>query len=158
MNCKTVERLILEGEERPLEEGVRQRVEEHLRACAGCRAFEAGRGVVRDGLKGLGREGLPRSLDRSTRNLCLEALGAEAADGAAESPGRNRTKVPWPVVAVSLLFTLVAAVWLTVTLVDVAPGQPLPSGAWVAIVFIAQNALMLFLSPVILRSARTSEP
>jgi len=148
MNCKAVERLILEGEGRPLEEGERRRVEEHLRACPGCRAFEAGRGVVRDGLKGLGREGLPRSLDRRTRNLCLEALGADA----------GRRKVPLPVVAVALLFTLVAAVWLTVTLVDVAPGQPLPSGAWAAIVFIAQNALMLFLSPVILRSARTSEP
>ncbi|MGZ4887223.1 MAG: zf-HC2 domain-containing protein, partial [Candidatus Aminicenantales bacterium] len=76
MNCKAIERLILEGEERHLEEGERRRVEEHLRDCPGCRAFEAGRRVVREELKEIGLEGLPRTLDLRTRNLCLEALGA----------------------------------------------------------------------------------
>jgi anti-sigma factor RsiW len=151
MNCKAIERLILDGEERPLADGERQRVEEHLRDCPGCRAFEAGRRVIREGLEEFRREGLPRSLELRTRNLCRDALGAGAsADGA-------RTKVPVAVTVVSLLFTVLAVIWLTVALVDVTPGQPLPSSAWAAIVFIAQNALMLFLSPVILRPARTSE-
>ena len=154
MNCKAIERLILESEERRLEEGERRGVEEHLRDCPGCRAFEAGRRVAREGLKEIGREGLPRSLDLRTRNLCLEALKTSAAAGSADAA---RAKVPLAVAAVSLLFTVLAVIWLTVTLVDVAPGQPLPSSAWAAIVFIAQNALMLFLSPVILRPARTSE-
>jgi anti-sigma factor RsiW len=151
MNCKALERLILEGEERPLADGERQRVEEHLRDCAGCRAFEAGRRVLREGLEEFRREGLPRSLELRTRNLCRDALGAGASVDVA------RTKVPLAVTVVSLLFTVLAVIWLTATLVDVTPGQPLPSSAWAAIVFIAQNALMLFLSPVILRPARTSE-
>lgn len=154
MNCTAIERLILEGEGRTLEGGERRWIEEHLKVCPGCRAFEAGRRVIREGLRDLWQEALPRSLDLRTRNLCHEALGSDAAEGAT---GAGRPKVPFAIVAVSLLFTLVAVVWLTVTLVDVTPGQPLPSSAWAAIVFIAQNALMLFLSPVILRSARTSE-
>jgi hypothetical protein len=154
MNCNAIERLILESEERHLEQGERRRVEEHLRVCPGCRAFEGGRRVVREGVEELRREWLPRSLDLRTGNLCLEALGAGAAEGAAEAV---RTKVPLAVTAVSLLFTGLAVIWLTVTLLDVTPGQPLPSSAWAAIVFIAQNALMLFLSPVILRPPRTSE-
>ncbi len=154
MNCKAMERLILEREGRPLADDERRRIEAHLRDCPGCRAFEAGQRVAREGLKEFRREGLPRSLDLRTRNLCLESLGSGAA---ARSADTARTKVPLAVTAVSLLFTLLAVIWLTVTLVDVIPGQPLPSSAWAAIVFIAQNALMLFLSPVILRTARTSE-
>ena len=153
MNCKAIERLMLESEERPLADGERRKVEEHLRNCPGCRAFEAGRRVVREGLKEFRRQGVPRSLDLRTRNLCLDALGAGAAAGPADAA---RAKVPLAVTAVSLLFTVLAVIWLTVSLIDVTPGQPLPSSAWAAIVFIAQNALMLFLSPVILRPVRTS--
>jgi hypothetical protein len=154
MNCKAIERLILESEERPLTDGELRSVEEHLRDCPGCRAFEAGRRVALEALKQMGREELPRSLDLRTRNLCLDALGAGAAAGLADAA---RAKVPFAITAVSLLFTGLAVIWLTVTLLDVTPGQPLPSSAWAAIVFIAQNALMLFLSPVILRPPRTSE-
>lgn len=154
MNCNAIERLILESEERHLEQNKRRRVEEHLRVCPGCLAFEAGRRVIQEGLEEFRRERLPRSLDLRTRNLCRDALVAGAAAGSTDAA---RTKVPLAVTAVSLLFTVLAVIWLTVTLVDVTPGQPLPSSAWAAIAFIAQNALMLFLSPVILRPARTSE-
>ena len=154
MNCKAIERLILESEERPLADGERRSVEAHLRDCRGCQAFEDGRRTIREELKDLRRAGLPPSLDLRTRRLCLEAL---AGGPAAASPAEGKPKIPVPVIAVSVLFTVLAVIWLTVALVDVMPGQPLPSGAWAAIAFIAQNALMLFLSPVILRSARTPE-
>jgi anti-sigma factor RsiW len=149
MKCKAIERLILENEERELAGDEKRLVESHLRECARCRAFEAGRHTIREGLKDVWREELPLALDLRTRHLCLEALGGRAAAG--------RAKIPVPVIAVSILFAVLAAIWLTAALSDVAPGEPLPSGAWVAIVFIAQNALVLFFSPIILRAARPSK-
>jgi hypothetical protein len=149
MTCKSIEQLILESEERPLRGDERRLAEDHLRGCPGCRAFEAGRRTIREGVRDIGRADLPRSLDLRTRRLCREALAGD--------PAAAKAKVPVPVIAASVLFTVLAAIWLTATLIDVTPGQPLPSGAWAAIVFIAQNVLVLFLSPVILRMARPSE-
>jgi hypothetical protein len=154
MTCKAIEQMILESEERPLEESERRKVEAHLRDCRSCRAFENGRRTIREELKGLPRADLPPSLDLRTRRLCLEAL---AGGSATASPAAGRARIPVPVIAVSVLFTVLAAIWLTVALVDVRPGQTLPSGAWAALVFIAQNVLMLFLSPVVLRTTRPLE-
>jgi hypothetical protein len=149
MTCKAIEQLILESEERPLRGDERRLAEDHLRGCLGCRMFQAGRPAIREATRDLGRAELPRSLDLRTRRLCLEALDGDPAAG--------KAKIPGPVIAASALFTVLAAIWLTVTLIDVTPGQPLPSGAWAAIIFIAQNVLVLFLSPVILRKARPLE-
>jgi hypothetical protein len=149
MTCKAIEQLILESEERPLHRDERELVEDHLRACPGCRMFQADRLAIRKGVRDLGRAELPQSLDLRTRRLCREALGMDRAAG--------KAKIPGLVIAASVLFTVLSAIWLTATLIDVTPGQPLPSGAWAAIVFIAQNVLVLFLSPVILRMARPSE-
>ncbi len=146
MSCKTIERLILESEERPLAEGDRRQVEGHLRKCPGCRRFKNDRQAIREALGGFRPEGLPPSLDLRTRRLCREALsGAEAG---------SRAKIPVPVIVASVLFSVLAVVWLTIALGDVEPGQPVPSGAWAAIAFIVQNVLMLVLSPVLLRGAR----
>ncbi|MGD1008793.1 MAG: zf-HC2 domain-containing protein [Candidatus Aminicenantales bacterium] len=149
MTCKTIEQLILESEERPLDADERRLAEDHLRGCPGCRMFQAGRLTIREGVQDLGLAELPQSLELRTRRLCREALD--------RGPAAGKAKVPVPVIAASVLFTVLAAIWLTVALIDVTPGRPLPSGAWAAIVFIAQNVLVLFLSPVILRMARPSE-
>jgi hypothetical protein len=149
MTCKAIEQLILESEERSLGGNERRLVEDHLRGCPGCRTFQAGRLTIRVGARDLGPAELPQSLELRTRRLCREALDRD--------PAEEKAKVPVSVIAAAVLFTVLAAIWLTVALIDVTPGQPLPSGAWAAIVFIAQNVLMLFLSPVILRMARPSE-
>jgi hypothetical protein len=148
MNCKTIERLILEGEDRPLGEAERHGVEEHLRVCSECRTFLAWRLSLRENAGGLAGVPLPPALDERTRRRCLESL--EARSGARAGAGR---RIPVPVIAVAVLFTALAAVWLAGTLSDVIPGETLPATAWVAVAFIAQNVLMLFLSPVIFRSA-----
>jgi hypothetical protein len=154
MTCKTIELLILESEDRPLDGDERRTVGDHLRVCPDCRAFQADRLTIRESLEDVRRAALPPSLSLRTRWRCLEELGG----GAAESPlAPGRTRIPVLVIAASVLFTLLAVVWLTAALIDVTPGQPLPSNAWAAIVFIAQNVLMLFLSPVIFRTGRPSD-
>jgi uncharacterized membrane protein len=75
----------------------------------------------------------------------------------AEAPeAKRRAKVPLPVIAASVLFTVLAAIWLTAALADLTPGENLPTTAWLAIAFIAQNVLVLFLAPVILGAGRAT--
>jgi anti-sigma factor RsiW len=154
MNCKAIERLILEGEDRPLGEPRRRVVEDHLRTCPACRAFRAGRVALQKSASGMAGAGLPRSLDERTRRLCLKTLVSGRAAGSPAPAGR---RIPMPVIAVAVLFTALAAVWLAGTLADVTSGEALPAAAWIAVAFIAQNVLMLFLSPVIFRGARSAE-
>jgi len=146
MTCKTIERLILESEERPLAEGDRRKVEGHLRDCARCRRFQNDRLAVRESLAGFRPAGLPPSLDLRTRRLCRDALSGAGTE--------VRAKIPVPVIIASVLFGVLAVVWLTIALADVEPGQPVPPGAWAAIAFLVQNVLMLILSPVLLRGGR----
>lgn len=62
--------------------------------------------------------------------------------------------MPVTVIAAAAVFTILAAVWLTAALGDLAPGETLSATAWLAIAFIAQNVLALFLAPVILGAGR----
>ncbi len=151
MRCRASERLILEGEERTLREEERRALGGHLERCPDCRAFEAGRAALLRAVEDLPPGQLPESLDLGTRRACLEDLAAARQGGGAAVRG---ARVPWPVVAASALFALLAAVWLAATLPDVKPGDVLPWTTWAAIAFMAQNVFILFLSPVIFRATR----
>ena len=60
--------------------------------------------------------------------------------------------------ALAIIIVLIA-VWSSVTLADVEPGQALadlPFAAKAALMLIAQNAFVLFFAPVILKAVRPS--
>jgi anti-sigma factor RsiW len=154
MNCHAIELLILESEGRTLDEAERRKLDDHLRSCPACRAFQAGRLAIRRGIREISGGELPPGLSAETRRLCLEALEGRTS-GAAATRGRGR--VPALIVVVSVLFTVLAALWLATALADVSPGRSLPPEAWAAIAFVVQNVLMLFLSPLIFRAERPAE-
>jgi predicted anti-sigma-YlaC factor YlaD len=155
MTCRTIEQLILESEDRSLDAGERRRVDGHLRDCADCRAFAAGRATVREALKGVRWPTTPQPVEAKTRRLCLEEMAA-AERGRAD----GRARMPVPVAVAAILFTVLAVVWTAGALADLRPGESLPASAWLAVAFIAQNVITLFLAPVVLgagRSARDEE-
>jgi len=149
MSCRTIEHLILAGEDRPLDAGERRRVDGHLRGCTNCRAFASGRAMVRGVLRDLQWPEPPPGVDAETRRLCREEMAA-----AEERAAAGRARAPVPVLAATVLFTILASAWLTFALADAVPGGTLSAAAWGALVLIAQNGLVLFLAPVILRAVR----
>jgi len=153
MTCRAIERLLLESDDRTLDGDERRAVEEHLGACSACRAFLADRRRIRGGLGEVDWPALPSSLGRRTRGLCLEAMNRGLEAG---SPSPAGARVPVLVVAASIFFVVLVAIWLTGVLADVDPDLPLPPIAWAAIAFLAQNAFVLLVSPVIFRAARIS--
>jgi anti-sigma factor RsiW len=151
MTCKMIERLMLESEDRALDAEERRKIDDHLRTCAECRDFQAGRRTIREGLRDIRWAELPPEAEAKTRRLCLEVLGSAPGERR-EAAGRAR--IPVPVIAAAAMFTILAAVWLAATLGDLTPGESLPATAWAAVAFIAQNVLMLFLAPVVFRAGR----
>ena len=145
LSCRDIERLMLEGEDRPFSAGERSLLEEHLRGCAGCREFAADRALVRGELAGIRWPAPPDELVLRTRRLLRESGAAAPA------------AVPVWVLAALAVVTVITSLWLAAWLPDISPGMTLadlPFGAWAAVFIIAQNALMLFCAPVVLRTAR----
>ena len=91
MSHRTIERLILESEERPLDAGERRQVDRHLGDCTSCRAFASGRRTVRESLKDVRWPEPPLALKAETRRLCLEEM---AAARSREREGRARMPIP----------------------------------------------------------------
>jgi anti-sigma factor RsiW len=151
MSCKDFEKLILERDDRALAEEDARGLEGHLRACPACRGFEAGRLRIREALRAAMPPSVPERLDSGTRARALEILSGRAASGRA----RARTGLPAPIAAALAMLIVLTAAWLTVTLSRFAPGEALSLPAWAALGLIAQNALMLFAAPVLLRAVRT---
>ncbi|MGB8952082.1 MAG: zf-HC2 domain-containing protein [Candidatus Aminicenantales bacterium] len=157
MTCRDIERLILERDDRPLSQEERRAVEEHLRGCENCRLFESGFAGIRKELRGIEWEILPEPLSFRTKRMALDVMGGKTAK---ESAARRRMSVPAAILAALAILTILTVIWVTGTLIDLAPEptlKDLPIAAWGALLLIAQNALILFFTPVILRAMRLSK-
>jgi predicted anti-sigma-YlaC factor YlaD len=147
--CPDIERLVLEAEDRELTSAERDLVEGHIRGCDRCRAFAADRAVLRREIASVSWPGLPGELDRRTRRKLQPG-------GAAERPAA----VPaWVLVALAVI-TIITGTWLAVSLADVGPEATLADlsvAGLAAVIIIAQNALMLFFAPVVLRTFRARQ-
>lgn len=143
LSCRDVERLTLEGEDRVFLAGERGLVEGHLEACARCRGFAADRKLVSAGLAGVFWPAPPEELVLRTRRKLRET-------------GRPAAVPAWVLIALAAV-TIITSIWLAVALPDITPDTTLadlPFAARAAVFIIVQNALMLFCSPLILRTAR----
>ncbi|MFO7734101.1 MAG: hypothetical protein R6X21_10690, partial [Candidatus Aminicenantes bacterium] len=152
--CRDIERLILDREEAALGAGDERLVRGHLRVCVRCRDFESVRARMRQGLSATSWPALPDDLDRRARRLAGRSLAQDRPDA-----GGARGPLPWPVLAALAVIVVLTAGWSSVILADVDLGQALadlPPEAKTALLLIAQNALMLFFAPLVLRAGRPS--
>ncbi len=150
MTCRDSERLILERNTVGIPEARRRALEDHLRGCSECRKFEASIHQIRAGLAELEWEPLPERLDRRTQRLAREILQGRSPAGQRSLPGR--------IIAALATLTVLTVIWVTASLAGLGPEQTLkdlPVAAKVAILFVAQNAFVLFFTPVILRTMKS---
>ncbi len=142
--CGDVERLELEGEDRTLTEEERRLVEDHIRGCGRCRTFATDRALIRGELASAIWPEAPDELVTRTRLRLREAAAEPAAMPA------------WVFVSLALV-AIVTGLWLALSLGDVTPDMTLadlPVAGLAAVFIIVQNALMLLLAPVVLRTFR----
>ncbi len=147
LSCRDVELLIVEGEDRELASEMRWLVEDHLRGCERCRGFAADRTAIRRTFADARWPVPPEALVRATRRRLVE-----------ESAGSREPAVPaWIMIALAVM-AVVTGLWLTIALADVGPETALtdlPVAGLAAVIVIIQNALMLFLAPVVLKAIRS---
>jgi len=159
--CRENERLILEREDRPLEEREAQSVADHLAKCAGCRQFETLRRSMKNGVKALPWPRLPDALDQRTRQRVREERLERAGGGERPAPGRER--IPVPVTVALVLVTALTVAWLTLSLVGLGPIESLksleelPLVTRIALALIVQGAAVLLCAPIIMRAARAAQ-
>lgn len=146
LDCRDVERLEIEGEDRTLTTGERQMIEEHVRGCGRCRSFASDRAVIRKEIETIRWPAPADKLVRETRRMLLES-----------EPGARWTLVPaWVLIAMAIV-AIVTGLWLALSLSDVTPDMTLADlslAGLAAIFIIVQNALMLLFAPVVLRTFR----
>jgi anti-sigma factor RsiW len=146
LGCRDFERLIIEGEDRALSIGERRLVEDHLPGCGRCRGFAADRAVIRKEIAAIRwPEASDELVTRTRRRLHEQGAATEPA----AIPG-------WVFVSLAIV-AIVTGLWLALSLADVTPDMTLadlPVAGLAAIFIIVQNALMLLLAPVVLRTFR----
>ncbi len=149
MTCRDIERLILEKKAGELGADEGRAVEAHLAVCPECRKYEESILGIRAGLEALEWAPLPEALDRRTKRVALDVLRGECPE--------RRNSLPSRILAALAALTVLTAVWVTASLAGLGPEQSLrdlPFAAKMAILFIAQNAFILFFAPIILRATR----
>jgi hypothetical protein len=154
MTCRDIERLILEKKDRPWKDEERLGVEAHLQECADCREFEAGLRGIREDLEDPDWYPLPEFLNLRTKQMAFDVLDGKTPESV---PTGKRISVPGPILAVLGVLTFLTGVWIFLSLAGIDSGgtiKDLPLAARASILLIAQNSLILFFAPVILRAIR----
>lgn len=147
LSCRDIELLIVDGEGGELAAEARRLIEDHLRDCRRCQSFAADRSAIRGTFAAERWPAPPERLVRETRRRLVE-----------ESSGSREPAFPAWVLAIFALTAAVTGLWLAIALADVGPETALadmPVAGLAAIMVIIQNALMLFLAPIVLKAARS---
>ncbi len=153
MRCRDVRHLVIDDAGRDLTPGVRQEVDEHLAQCERCARFRESLGSVRRGVKELSHPAPSGTVDARVRAF-IGNTGA-VRHGAPEPlpPRWGSFSIPryiWAAIPVLLVLTTVIMAWGLQDVLD-------KTGSFLAATFVAlllQNAAMLVLSPLLIRTLR----
>ncbi len=154
MKCKEIQRWLIDLAEESLDEDRLPQVEEHMAQCAECACFEDDLEKIRVAVNKSRTPAPAEDLFRQTRLICHEVL---KTSDSAESGFLNRikaTSIPahiWLAFAILLVLTVIVILAL---LKELATDDPLSLQAVVTLSLMIQNAVMLFLAPLVLQKYR----
>lgn len=156
MQCKQYEYLIIESSERNLTDEEQLRLKQHCSQCKNCSLFKKNLEEIRFSLKQSGPPPLSANLDNQTQHLCQEEINRRKL----LFQNEKRTfwaPVPGYIWAAVVLLIILTSFLLFPELKNLSSDQPLSLRTIFMITIILQNAVMLFLSPVIIRRHKTKQ-
>ncbi len=153
MHCKDIEIKILDSSERKLSQNEIAAIEQHLAHCAGCTRFKNDLVKLRNGLNHIPQPTPSPGLVENTRALCHQELNLKGKSTAAP-PYKWR---PFPIpkllwVAIPVVMGITTYLMLP-GLKDLAAQSLSPQSAAV-LAIILQNAALLVLAPILIKSMR----
>ena len=156
MRCKEYEYLIIESSERDLTDSEQQRINKHCSHCENCSRFKKNIEEIRISLKRSIPPAVPAGLDEKTELLCRNEINRKTL------PFKQGTKafcapVPGYIWAAFILLTILTSFLLFSGLKTINSDQQL--SLWTIFMFtvVLQNAVMLFLLPVIILRYKTKQ-
>ncbi len=148
MQCKDIERLIIDSTWKNLSEEELLIIKEHTQQCAKCTFFQSEYKNLRLSLKNNPAPSLPEKLDRSTYEMCRKALNVQK---------KSATPIPpliWGVLAILIAISVIMFVPL---FKDLRLNEPLSSQALFVLTFLIQNTVMLFFTPILIKNFRAKK-
>lgn len=157
MQCKDIERLIVDASERGLSQEEISAIEAHVSTCADCARFQEDLEGIRFCLRNSSRPVLPSALVQKTKELCYAEMDS-LRHAVRKSDRRVRDhripKLIWAAIA----FLIVITGFLLLPFIrEIELEQSFSFPGLVVLFLIIQNAAMLFFAPVILRKFRPQD-
>lgn len=154
MKCKDVRRWLIDLSDKTLEEDRLSEIEEHVAQCEECARFEEDLKKIRHLLEQTKTPAPSEDLCRRTQTLCHKALKSA---GTAESGFLDRIKaasIPAYIWMAFAALTVITVIVILPLLKELASDDLLSLQAILTLSFMIQNAIMLFLAPLILQKYR----
>ncbi len=151
MRCKNVERLIIEATERKLNDVEKTAIEEHTKQCALCASFQNNFGDIHSAVKSIPVPQLDSDLEEKTWAMCHKEIRSQRAFDRAGSSRIRRSNVPALVWGALASLTIITTVIVVPQVKDFRLDQSMTFANIVGLSLILQNAVMLILTPLIMR-------
>jgi len=149
MRCKEYEYLIIESSERDLTDGEQQRINKHCSHCENCSRFKKNIEEIRISLKRSILPAVPTYLDEKTEILCRNEINRKKLTYKQEKKA-FWAPVPGYIWAAFILLTILTSLLLFSGLKTINSDHQLSQWTIFMLTIVLQNAVMLFLLPVII--------
>lgn len=149
MTCKEFQMLLINDRPDRISQQQIRSLARHVETCRECRVFREQLNRLRQKLEKTRAARLPARLDRMTRQHCLAEL-RKIEPG----PRYRGKRVPRLVYGALLALIVVTLILIFPVIGDLSLAPPLTPGKILAVGLILQNAVMLLLSPLLIRKYR----
>jgi hypothetical protein len=153
MRCKDIELLILETRERKLTQGEIASIEQHLAVCAACTAFKNDLAKLRNGLNHVHRPAPSAELVAKTLARCEQEAATAQKHPAGFGFRLRRFPVP-KLIWVSIPVIMGITTYLMLPGLKDLAEQTRSLESMAVLTIILQNAALLILAPILLKSLR----
>jgi anti-sigma factor RsiW len=143
--------LIIESSERKLSEEENKTVQEHLDTCPACAAFQKSVEDIQDTVKNLPFPSLSSDLEVRTREICHAEIRSREAFIRARSIRIQRPSIPVLVWGALFVITVLTIAFVVPQIKDLRLDQSMTFANIVGLTLVLQNAVMLILTPLIMR-------
>lgn len=151
MQCKDIERLIIDSSERDLSQEEQQTITKHRSQCILCARFLEDWEKIRLSIKKAPVPFLTAELDQKTMRSCQAEINSRQAQEVHSVRQKSYVSIPRPLwVAIFALFVLTVILFVP-GVKDLSLDEPLTFPQIMILTLILQNAVMLILVPIIIR-------
>jgi len=149
MKCKTCEKLLLDELYGEISNKEILEKDLHLRQCQKCQAFNQDMQIMQSAVS-TELVILPNNLDQITKRKCLQTIEFHPHTKPQRSSPKNWQTVPVSIWAALGLITMFTLILVIPSFSDPGQQKSLSSGVIASLILLAQNAVMLIISPVLI--------